>query len=443
MSSEIKQALVFTNASDFIKFIEKQKRFTKKVSLDNMRFFASLLGNPEKKLNFIHITGTNGKGSTVAYLKNIYLKKGLNVGTFTSPYIECFNERITYNGKNISDDDLLKYGNLILSLYPIIEANGYPLPTFFEFLTLLALTYFVNIENIDLVLLEVGIGGRLDATNIVKPLVSVITNVSYDHTEQLGSTLELITKEKLGIVKDGIPLVTSCNDKNLLKIMEEECIKKHSLFRKVDFKRLKIKNVDLDSSVFSYRDFINPFKIKMLGRHQIENASLAIEVVTLLNEILKNKKSNFDVSCEILYEGLFSTTWIGRLECISKSPLIYIDGGHNIDCVKRVCEFVSNIKNKYKRAVISISSDKDLEAMIKLLDITFDELIFTNYTYSRSANAETLYQYSNAKNKKLITNLDEVIDYCFDIQTDFTLFIGSLYLVSEIRPIILNKKISN
>ena len=440
MNQEIKQALVFTDASNFVSFIEKQKRFSKKVSLENMKYFSSLFNHPEQKLNFIHITGTNGKGSTVAYLKNIYLKQGLNVGTFTSPYIECFNERISYNGKNITDDELLKYGNLILSKYPKMEQDGMPYPTFFEFITLLALIYFASITEIDLVLFEVGIGGRLDATNIITPIVSVITNVSYDHTTQLGNTLELITKEKLGIVKPNIPLVTSCKNQKLLKIMEEDCMLKHSMFIKVDFERLKIKKLDLDSSVFSYADYELLFQVKMLGLHQIENACLAIEIVNLINKIYQNKKSNFCVSSEILYEGLISTSWIGRLECISKAPLIYLDGGHNIDCIKRVCEFVKQIKCNHKRVVVSISSDKDLKEMINLLDQTFDELIFTNYTYNRSAHAEDLYHLSQSQTKKLIVNIEDSIDYCFNRPTDFTLFTGSLYLISEIRPKILNRK---
>lgn len=440
MNQEIKQALVFTDASNFISFIEKQRKFSKKTSLANMQYYSSLFNHPEQNLTFIHITGTNGKGSTVAYLKNIYLEQGLNVGTFTSPYIECFNERITYNDQMISDDDLLKYGNLILSKYPQIAQDKMPYPSFFEFITLLALIYFFKLSNIDLVIFEVGIGGRLDATNIISPLVSVITNVSYDHTAQLGNTLELITKEKLGIVKSNHPLITSCKNSKLLNIMEKDCKNKNSEFIKVDFERLKIKKMDLDSSVFSYGGYEQPFTIKMLGLHQIENACLAIEIVKTINKINQNKKSNFNVSGEILYDGLISTHWIGRMECVSNSPLIYLDGGHNIDCINRICEFVSQIKSQHKRVVVAISYDKDLKKMVQQLDMCFDELIFTNYTYSRSANAIDLYHLSHAKNKKVIVNLQEAIKYCYDYPTDFTLFTGSLYLVSEIRPIILNHK---
>jgi dihydrofolate synthase/folylpolyglutamate synthase len=200
---------------------------------------------------------------------------------------------------------------------------------------------------------------------------------------------------------------------------------------------LKIKNIGLDSSKFSYKD-LNDLVIKLPGVHQIENSVLAIEVVNYLN-----KKSNLKISCELLYEGLISTTWPGRLECVSKDPLIYIDGGHNIDCIKRVCEFVNTLNYKNKRVIISISADKDKESMIELLDNTFNELVFTKYTYKRSATSSELYELSNSINKKIIQDMNQVIDYCFDNKCEFTLFIGSLYLISEIRPLLLNYEKKN
>lgn len=424
---------LFTNINSFIEFVESRKRFSKKVSLENMEYFVSLFDHPENKFKSIHVTGTNGKGSTVSYLKNIYLKNGYNVATFTSPYVIKFNERITYNNEYISDEDLLKYGNMILSKYDYIENSGYELPGFFEFITLLAFLYFADL-NIDIAIIEVGIGGRLDATNVITPIASVITSVGMDHTEQLGSTKELILNEKLGIVKKRIPLFTAVKEDALINQMREKCFSTLSDFIKVDYENLKIKKMDLDSSIFSYKGF-NDLKIKLPGMHQIENSILAIEVINFLN-----KKSNLRVSCELLYEGLISTTWPGRLECVSKNPLIYIDGGHNIDCIKRVCEFVNNLNFKYKRVVISISDDKDKKSMIDLLDHTFNELIFTKYTYKRSASSNELFELSNSSNKIIIKDIDEVIDYCFNNQCEFTLFIGSLYLISEIRPLILNYK---
>ena len=427
---------LFNDINSFIEFVETRKRFSKKVSLENMYYLVSLFDHPEEKFKSIHVTGTNGKGSTVSYLKNIYLKNGYNVATFTSPYVIKFNERISYNNEYISDEDLLKYGNLILSKYDLIEQTGHELPGFFEFITLLAFLYFADLK-VDIAIIEVGIGGRLDATNVITPIASVITSVGFDHLEQLGNTKELILNEKLGIVKNEVPLFTAVKEEALINQMITKCKLFQSDFIKVDFKRLKIKNIGLDSSEFSYKDFEN-LVIKLPGVHQIENSVLAIEVVNYLN-----KKSNLKVSCELLYEGLISTTWPGRLECVSNDPLIYIDGGHNIDCIKRVCEFVDTLSFNNKRVVISISSDKDKKSMIELLDNSFNELVFTKYTYKRSATSNELYELSNSLNKKIIQDMNQVIDYCFNNKSEFTLFIGSLYLISEIRPLLLNYQKKN
>lgn len=425
----------FNNSKELVDWIEHQRRFSKRVTLDKMLFLAKLFDNPQNKFKSIHVTGTNGKGTTVAYLRSIFESQGLKVGSFTSPYIICFNERIYFDGKFISDDDILKYGNLILSKYDELDKNGYEYLNFFEFITMMCFLYFAE-KKPDIVVIEVGIGGRLDATNIITPLVSVITNVSYDHMAQLGPTLKDILKEKLGIVKAGVPLVTSIKDKDLLAICDEECKNKGSKCVKVDFESLRIKKMDLDGSVFSYKDFDN-VRIKMIGEHQIENACLVLDVVDTLKNCSIEKKSNFDISNEILYEGLISCKWPGRFELMSKDPLIYIDGGHNIGCVERICSFIKTLKMKNVRGVIAISADKELDKMIKLIDETFDEVIFTHFTYQRSSSENVLFDLSHHPNKKMMNDIDDIIKYVNDNKTDLTVFLGSLYFVSEIRPKLL------
>lgn len=423
----------FTNINDFINWVQKQRRFEEKTSLDKMRFLSKLFNHPEKKFLSIHVTGTNGKGSTVAYLRSIYEASGAKVASFTSPYVICFNERIYYDGHFISDDDLLKYANLILSKYPEINASGFSYPTFFEFITILAFLYFADQQDLDIAIIEVGLGGRLDATNIITPICSIITNVAYDHMAQLGNTLELIAREKLGIVKDEIPLVTGSKVKELYPIMDEVCEKHNTRCYKVDLERLSVKKSDLEQSIFSYRDLENVV-INLIGNYQIENACLAIDVVRICNNFAMKNKSNLYISNELLIEGLKNTRWAGRFECVSKDPLIFIDGGHNIDCIERVCDFVDTLSVGYKRAVISISADKEIDKMLQKIDQTFDEVIFTKYSYARSADCEILYNASCNKNKKIICQLDDCINYVFMNKVDFTIFIGSLYLVSEIRP---------
>lgn len=418
----------FTNAKSFIEWVEVQRRFTKKVSLEKMNYYLGLFNHPENKFKSIHITGTNGKGSTVAMLKAILRDKGLNVASFTSPYITCFNERIGYNDDYISDDDLVKFANEILDKYDLIENDGYELPTFFEFITILAFLYFSTIEKLDIVLVEVGMGGRLDSTNLITPILSIITNVSYDHMQVLGDTLEEILYNKLGIVKPNIPCVCGVKDYKLQKQVKDYCIKENSPIFFTNFDSIKIKSASTLGSCFSYKEY-DDISLSLIGFHQIENASLVIESFNIIKE-------EFGLTKENLYNGLKKVFWQGRLEVISKKPYILVDGGHNLDGITRVCEFVKSLNYQKKRAVVSISHDKEIVDMVNLLDNAFDEIVFTKYTYARSADAKTLYDLSSNKNKVLIENINDALEYVFEYECDITIFIGSLYLASEIGKMI-------
>lgn len=414
----------FVDAKSFIEWVQSQKRFSKKTNLDNMKYFCKLLCNPESSFKAIHVTGTNGKGSTVAMLTSVLMAKGYNVGTFTSPYIECFNERIAFNTKPIDDDDLLKMANRVIEIYPILEENNFPKPTFFEFITLCAFCYFKSLNNLDYAVIEVGMGGRLDSTNVITPIVSIITNVALDHMQILGNTKEAILKEKLGIVKDNIPVVCGLKEENLKMIATNVANIHNSQIVFPKYSEVKNVKCDLSDTCFTYQG--QDYQLSLLGFHQVENALLVIETFNLLKDDLK-------LSIQDLHNGLKNTKWVGRLEKINDNPVIYIDGGHNIDGVTRITEFVKSLNIPNVRAVISISHDKELLPMIKMVDETFDEIIFTSYTYARSAKAEDLYNLSSSKNKKCIENLDVALKYVLTNKKPITIFLGSLYLASEIR----------
>ena len=414
----------FVDAKSFIEWVQSQKRFSKKTNLDNMKYFCKLLCNPESSFKAIHVTGTNGKGSTVAMLTSVLMAKGYNVGTFTSPYIECFNERIAFNTKPIADDDLLKMANRVIEIYPILEENNFPKPTFFEFITLCAFCYFKSLNNLDYAVIEVGMGGRLDSTNVITPIVSIITNVALDHMQILGNTKEAILKEKLGIVKDNIPVVCGLKEENLKMIATNVANIHNSQIVFPKYNEVKNVKCDLSKTCFTYQG--QDYKLSLLGFHQVENALLVIETFNLLKDDLK-------LSIQDLHNGLKNTKWVGRLEKINDDPVIYIDGGHNIDGISRITEFVKSLNIPNVRAVISISHDKELLPMIKMVDETFDEIIFTSYTYARSAKAEDLYNLSSSKNKKCIENLDVAVKYVLTNKKPITIFLGSLYLASEIR----------
>lgn len=414
----------FVDAKSFIEWVQSQKRFSKKTNLDNMKYFCKLLCNPESSFKAIHVTGTNGKGSTVAMLTSVLMAKGYNVGTFTSPYIECFNERIAFNTKPIDDDDLLKMANRVIEIYPILEENNFPKPTFFEFITLCAFCYFKSLNNLDYAVIEVGMGGRLDSTNDITPIVSIITNVALDHMQILGNTKEAILIEKLGIVKDNIPVVCGLKEENLKMIATNVANIHNSQIVFPKYSEVKNVKCDLSKTCFTYQG--QDYKLSLLGFHQVENALLVIETFNLLKDDLK-------LSIQDLHNGLKNTKWVGRLEKINDDPVIYIDGGHNIDGISRITEFVKSLNIPNVRAVISISHDKELLPMIKMVDETFDEIIFTSYTYARSAKAEDLYNLSSSKNKKCIENLDVAVKYVLTNKKPITIFLGSLYLASEIR----------
>ena len=414
----------FVDAKSFIEWLQSQKRFSKKTNLDNMKYFCKLLCYPESSFEAIHVTGTNGKGSTVAMLTSVLMAKGYNVGTFTSPYIECFNERIAFNTKPIDDDDLLKMANRVIEIYPILEENNFPKPTFFEFITLCAFCYFKSLNNLDYAVIEVGMGGRLDSTNVITPIVSIITNVALDHMQILGNTKEAILKEKLGIVKDNIPVVCGLKEENLKMIATNVANIHNSQIVFPKYSEVKNVKCDLSDTCFTYQG--QDYQLSLLGFHQVENALLVIETFNLLKDDLK-------LSIQDLHNGLKNTKWVGRLEKINDNPVIYIDGGHNIDGVTRITEFVKSLNIPNVRAVISISHDKELLPMIKMVDETFDEIIFTSYTYARSAKAEDLYNLSSSKNKKCIENLDVALKYVLTNKKPITIFLGSLYLASEIR----------
>lgn len=415
---------MFTNIDECIDFIQSQHRTSSK-SLDHMKKLCNAYSNPEKGIKFIHVAGTNGKGSIVSYLREILYNSSINVGTFTSPYIECFNERITYNKQYISDKDILKYSNQIIDKYDYLDKEGIERPSFFSFITLMSFMYFKD-KKVDVAIIEVGIGGLLDCTNVITPILSIISNVSYDHMNVLGNTILEIAKNKLGIVKENIPLITLDNPL-INDIIISTCLNKSSelfLVKKEDIKNV---NVSTSETIFSYKDYKN-VSLSLLGRYQAENASIVLESIKIL-------KKYFMISNETIIYSLKHTFWPGRLEIVRKDPLIILDGAHNIDGINRLHEFIKEMKVKTKVLVLAISSNKETFKMVREIEQDVDEIIFTEFNYKRSEEGNVLYEYSLHKNKHLASNIDSPVMMALDNKDSDTawIFSGSLYFVSEIR----------
>ncbi len=422
---------MFTNIIECLNFIQSQRRTSSK-DLTKMFKLCEVYGNPQKGLKYVHVAGTNGKGSVVAYLREILCESGLKVGSFTSPYIVKFNERITLNKEFISDDLIIKYTNEIISKYDYLEMKGIDKPGFFSFITLMCFMYFRDVQP-DICLIEVGIGGLLDDTNVIEPLLSIISNVSYDHMNVLGNTLYEIGTNKLGIVKQGIPLVTIENNE-IHDLIVSTCFEKKAPLTIVNPNQITNIKLSLGQTTFVYDDSKNEnyeVTLNMSGKYQTENAAIVIEACNYLSSYYSISKNN-------IISGLKNAFWPGRLEIIQKNPYIIFDGAHNIDGITRLHEFIKSFKEQYYiTLVLAISANKEKKEMIMEIEKDVDEIIFTQFVYKRSEDAETLYNFSLHHNKYLEYDYKKIVKqaYLNNDKHHMWIFSGSLYFISEIRTI--------
>lgn len=406
---------MFKTTHDFIDYCTN--RMNKgRFNLDHFKALLEKLGNPQLKLKTVHIAGTNGKGSTTDYLRSILQTAGYKVGTFTSPHLEVHNDRIRINNVYISDEELLEYGN---RFYTLIEENELSM---FEIDTLIAIYYFCE-KNVDIALFEVGLGGRLDATNVILPLVSLITSIGYDHMDILGHTLEEISFEKAGIIKENIPLITAEDKENCLFVFKSVCEERSSDFLKIH----PAKNVIIGDSIqYEYHHLI--IQLNTLAIYQIKNSSLAIECALYLCEL------GYTISDENIRMGISSTQWKGRFETISLNPHIIIDGAHNMHGIDALVESTRLCK-KPLIIVFSALKDKETEKMIHALVDIGDEVIVTEFEFYRAATLETLSMNNRVTS---IRNPYDAIKYAINQSAGGTCLItGSLYFISEVRQVLL------
>ena len=347
-----------------MKYITEVGNFGSNYGLERTYKLLEHLGNPERDLKLIHIAGTNGKGSTTSMITEILMGEGYKVGMYTSPFIEEFEERIQINRNNIPKESLaILMDEIKVAVDKVIEA-GYNHPTEFEIITVLMLLYFKK-ENIDFGVIEVGLGGTLDSTNVIKPIIQVITSISFDHTNLLGNTLEKIAREKAGIIKRGIPTVIYPQQEEVLKVIKNKCFEMDSELYIANNENLKFKNiVNLDKpyQLLKYNNEID-ILLPLLGEHQIINLSVAMQAIEVLNN-----KNIIDISIANIVKSIKNVSWKGRLEVLSNNPYVVIDGAHNIQGIKTLSR---NIKNYFKYEnlylILGILADKDVEEMIKII----------------------------------------------------------------------------
>ena len=421
-----------------VEWIHSRLRLGIKPGLMRMNRLLEELGSPHEKLKTVHIGGTNGKGSTVTYLRNVLQESGYTVGTFTSPYFERFNERISINGDPIADEDLTLLVEKIKPIAESMEQSEWGAPSEFEVITAMSFYYFAEVKPVDIVLYEVGLGGRLDSTNVITPMVSVITSIGMDHMQFLGNRIEDIAFEKAGIIKGNVPVVSGVHQIDAVRVIEKTAREMGSdLFQlEQDFSAERLSLLDKGER-FNYRSPLlhDSFELAMIGAHQINNAAIAIKVVELLN-------SNHGIRTETkdIKAGLKKASWPGRMEAISDRPEIYIDGAHNPE---GVAALVGTIKERFfhKKVTVLFSAlnDKELEPMIAPLEEAADYIGFTTFDFPRVASVEELYALSSHPNKEGVYDWKEYLEEkIIALNEDEVLLItGSLYFLSEVKPYLL------
>lgn len=384
--------------NEAIEYIHGTYKFGSKLGLENISVLLNLMGNPEKELKFIHVAGTNGKGSTSSFISNILLEEGYDVGLFTSPYLEVFNERIRINGANIPNGDLSEVVSLVKKKVDIMIKKGYSHPTEFEVVTAAAFEYYKN-KKVDFVVLEVGMGGRLDSTNVIEDtLVSVITPIALDHTDYLGDTIEKVAFEKAGIIKTNSVVVIHPQKDSVIDVIAKKCEELNAKLVVAPVKNIEI--LDYDISGTSFKVLSNEYKISLLGEHQANNATVALTVINALIE-------NYDikVSEESLKSGLTKTIWPGRLEIMGKNPIVVIDGAHNLHGAKGLANASEKLFSEKKViGVIGILGDKDVDGILSEMLPICDEVIVTEPDNPRKMKAEELGEKMKVFQKKLMLN---------------------------------------
>lgn len=346
---------------DIQKYLNQFFKGTKDPSLKAMEYFISEYNNFEKQMQFIHIAGTNGKGSCTEIISNILIKQGYKVGKFLSPHLIRYNERISINGVDITDSemsDLIEELDTKIKKYK--ELTGVDV-TLFELETTMALLYFYR-NNVDLVVLETGLGGLYDCTNIItKPLVSVITSIGFDHMSLLGRTLPEIAYQKAGIIKENSDTVICSQEPEVDNVFIEQCKKKNNKLHIVKEDDIKDYKYNKNYQYFTYKDVKN-IELILKGKAQIKNASICIETIKILNE------KGFKVDEKNIKEGMKTVVHKARMEVLNRKPLIVYDGAHNAPAIKNLQEMVKMYYNEFKRTyIISILKTKDYDEMLKLL----------------------------------------------------------------------------
>jgi len=414
---DYKEALAYLNAVEF---------FGSKPGLERMAAMLDALGNPQDGMKFVHVAGTNGKGSCAAMTASVLKAAGYKTGLYTSPYLYRFNERMQVGGKEIEDDVLAE---LVTRVKPIAEAME-DHPTVFELMTVTALLWYKE-AGCDIVVLEVGLGGRFDATNVIPaPECAVIMNIGLDHTEILGDTLEQIAFEKAGILKPGTEAVLFQQSESVTEVVQKRCDELGITLHIPDFDAIKVEFDSLYGQTFTYKG--ESYALPLLGAHQLKNAATVLEVV----EVLRGRGWKLEQSD--VEHGLYAVHWPGRFELLSEEPLFVVDGGHNPQCALTVRDnLLRYFPDKRRILLLGVLRDKDYPALTEILNEAADEYICITPDSHRALPAGELADFLNRYNKPVAVcdSIRDGVSLALDRSDEGSVVcaVGSLYSVGEIR----------
>lgn len=414
----------FTNSYEVIELIEQKKR--NGIALRQLKNFMESVGNPQLKLKCIHIGGTNGKGSTTNMVATVLKEAGYRVGTFTSPYLETHHDRIRINDTFIEDEEIVAYANEYYDQWVKYDLSMFEIDMF------IATMYFVK-HQVDFAIYEVGLGGQQDATNIIDPIVSAITNIGLDHTEYLGNTYEQIAYEKAGIIKQGKAFITSERKACCLDIFKKVCEEKRCEFILCETPC----NIDVsDELTFDYKDY-HHIKQPTLASYQAMNTSLAIEILQYLK-----KYEYICLSDEVLYAGIHQAVWKGRFEVVCEKPKMIVDGAHNnegMDALVAACKPFKHI-----RILFTALKDKPNHDMLEKLLTISDDITVCEFNFYRAAKAVDIangYPVHIVEDYQLA--IDQLMDTTLKLKEETIILIcGSLYFISVVREYIAQKQLA-
>ena len=415
------------NLEQCIEYIHSKFRKGSIPGLHRMAELLEMLGNPHRELKYVHIAGTNGKGSTAAMSASILNAAGYRAGMFTSPYIYRFHERIQLCGEQIADEDLVEVVNYV---YPYAERMADP-PTEFELVCAIAFEYYRR-KKADIIVLECGMGGLLDATNVIEcPEVAVITNIGLDHTEVLGNTVEAIAETKAGIFKKNGQAVIYRGTPSVEAVFERICAERNVKLRKADFAGVNNKSCDLFGQVFDCGDW-KDIELPLLGEHQMFNASVVLSITEAL------KERGWNITEEHIREGLRTVTWPGRFDVVSRDPLFIIDGGHNPQCIQALVKNIRDyLADRRVIALAGVLADKDYAEMFRPVMELVEQFVCITPDFPRKLEADDLAKYLRGVGAKAegCGEMEKGIRRCLQLagSDGVVLCFGSLYSIGAVK----------